>query len=674
MSKKHRFTNAHRSYLMGMLLCLLTPMAAFPKAWSHEGKSKLVGHGVNGQWAPDKWFKESLSPRIANYRIQATLDWSGKRLAGSVQITWRNAGHAPTADFPLHLYMNAFNGKQNPFKAQTSLFSRNQDFNGPNDLGYCRIMEATMEGQRLKGRSGADDTVYWITLPRMIATGETVKIDIAWETRFPRLVQRTGFEGDFLMAAQWFPKVGVYQGDTWRCLPHHTEAEFFADFGIYDVEISMPKGLLPAFTGACVPQAGPANQALDARQDPAIPLNCIYKVHAEDVHDFAWAVMPKLSWGYRKFQYRGVDIYFFQQGQNRANFPRQFEALKAAMRTSSEMMFPYPYPVLTVIDAPPYAKAADGMEYPTLFLASSTHFDPIGFRLVPEELTIHEFGHQYFQGIIASNETEEAWLDEGLVTWFTGRTMQEMGQTLFAGRRLHIGGEHLNWLDYWRSPSVDPLTRPSNTLRDRESYFITSYLKACLMLDQLEATLGRPTMDKAIRAYANEMAFQHPTAQDFKKILERVSNRDLDAFWRDFVQGTDTLDYVIRKVEDIMTFEGGWKLGEGIFQPITPSSQGARGRIELERRGGLRLPITLWVQLADRTEHRLHWDGQNRWTAFEFQSPINAAVLDPDGNYPMLKNRLHSQYARQTAKRGFHYWSQMLWATITGLFQSVGLA
>jgi len=93
----------------------------------------------------------------------------------------------------------------------------------------------------------------------------------------------------------------------------------------------------------------------------------------------------------------------------------------------------------------------------------------------------------------------------------------------------------------------------------------------------------------------------------------------------------------------------------------------------LERRGGLRLPITLWVRLEDRTEQRLTWDGQDRWVTYDFDSPVVAAVLDPDGNHPMLKDRLHASWTARPLRRGLHYWSQMLWGGFVGLLQTVGL-
>jgi hypothetical protein len=629
---------------------------------------------LSHDWTPGKWFDQPRSPRIANYRIQATLDWVEKTLEGRETISWRNAGTAATSEFPLHLYLNAFKGPQSLFFREGGLgMGLSSD---SKDWGYCRLTGVRLEGRELQGHFGEDETVYWVRLPRQVAPGETIQVEVAWESRFPKVKARSGWSGLFLMGGQWFPKVGVYQRDSWNCHAYHANTEFFSDFGVYDVELSMPNALLLAHAGTCIPQKGADGQDYDAAPDPKRPLNAIWRLHAEDVHDFAFAVMPQRSWGYKLYEYRKTQIFYFTQGENMENLPRQHEAIKAALRLSAEWFFPYPYPVLTVVDVPEGAGGADGMEYPTLITAGSLPFDPFHFRAVPEGVSIHEFGHQYFYGMLASNEFEEPWLDEGFTTWFTARATLRTYHSIFSSRRFQLSADAGEWISYWMDPSVDPLTQWGFRTRDMPSYFRSAYAKPTLVLDQLEAMVGRPVMEQILRAYTTEMAFKHPVRGDFKRIAEKVSGRDLTAFWKDFVEGTDTLDYVIRRVKSPEVFQGGWlDSNKGpVFAAPQSLAPGRRGSITLERRGGLRLPITLWVRLEDKSEQRLLWDGQDRWITYEFDHPVVAAVLDPDGNYPMLKDRLHAAYTVKPLRRGFHYWSQLAWGMVVGLLQGVGLA
>jgi hypothetical protein len=219
------------------------------------------------------------------------------------------------------------------------------------------------------------------------------------------------------------------------------------------------------------------------------------------------------------------------------------------------------------------------------------------------------------------------------------------------------------------------LTRFGYETINGESYFISAYSKPTLVLNQLEAQLGRPVMEEVLRAYAQEMAFKHPTRQDFRRIAEKVSGRDLGEFWRDFVEGTEVLDYAIREVKTREVTKGGWLFSEKapVFAAPQPASPGRVGSITLERRGGLQRPITLWVRLENREERRLIWDGRDRWITYEFESPVASAILDPDGNYPIMKDRLHASYTAKPIRRGFYYWSQMVWGAVAGWLQGCGI-
>lgn len=621
------------------ILCLLfvLPLVARPGDFPPEG------------WTQEKWFSAPRSNRVSNYWIRGVLDWPAKRLQGSLSLRWRNDGRAGTDQLPLHLYMNAFKGPDSLFMAGGGL-KEIQDAKRFR-WGSCELKSVKLEGKALDGRYGQDETVYWVQLPRVIKPGETIDLAVRWETQFPQLHTRAGYSKDFLMMAQWFPKVGVYQDNTWNCHPYYYLTEFFSDFGNYDVELSLPKALIPAVTGTVVSQTGSRGEALDARQDPDRKLNAIYKIHAEDVHDFALAIMPRLSWKFRLYPFRGVQLYFFYQSSNLDQLPRQFEAVKAALKMSNELLYPYPYPTLTIVDIPLHARQADGMEYPTLITASSTPFDPLKNRDRVEGVAIHEIGHQYFQGMLASNEVEDVWLDEGFASWFTLRTLQDEYQTLLGTRRFYVGPDFSDWNGYWRAPQVDPITRKGHEMKNLASYLVAGYHKPVLMFQQLEALLGRPTLDRIMGVYAREMAFKHPKAEDFKRIAEREAGRSLEAFWKQFLDGTDVLDYIIEKV----AFEGG------------------KGRIELKRRGAIQVPITLWVRLEDGTEQRLYWDGRLEKQVYEFDRKVMGAILDPDGNHPMLKDRLRASYTDKVTRRGLHYWSQLLWGSVTALLQGVGI-
>lgn len=634
----------------------------------------------------DHWFDKPLSPRVVSYRIQARLDWPEKALAGTETLTWRNPGTATVSEVPLHLYLNAFKGPSSIFLKESGGHLRNDgqgDPDQPGSWGYCQLLSVKLNGRALEGHTGEDETVWWVKLPRPVAPGETIALDIAWNDRFPRVFARSGWaqgtdpaHSAFLMAGQWFPKIGVLQGDTWHCDAYHGNTEFFSDFGVYDVEINAPLGMRLASVGTGIDYKDPKSGAVsDVWPDPSDAKREIYKAHAEDVHDFSFAAKFALAWRVDVSTYRNVEIRIYSEPEDLNMIPRLRRAVEAGLRWSGEWYYPYPYPVLTVVAPPPDASGADGMEYPTLITAGTPSFDPLGQREAPEVTAIHEFGHQYFYGMLGSNEVDEPWLDEGFNSWFTARAMDQTYHALLESRRFYVPTDFGEWVGYREDPSSDPLSRKGYLTRNDEGYYVIAYAKPTMVLNQLEALLGRPVMDEVMRAYTREMAFKHPTRADFKRIAERVSGRDLSAFWRDYVEGTGILDYRIAGVQAQDVAQGGWmeKDGKMVFASPQPASPGRMGSITLERRGEIQAPITLWVRLENGEERRMTWDGQDRWITYRFDSPLKAAILDPDGNYPMLQDRLHASWTAQPARRGFQYWSQLVWSGLTGLLQSAGL-
>ena len=635
---------------------------------------------------PDHWFDKPLSPRIVSYQIQAKLDWPEKSLSATETLHWRNPGTITVSEVPLHLYLNAFKGPTSIFMKESAGHLRGDGMSGvglPGSWGYCQLLSVKMDGRKLEGHYGEDETVWWVKLPRPVTPGETIALDIAWNSRFPRVFARSGWAGgespdhsSFLMAGQWFPKVGVLLGDIWHCDAYHGNTEFFSDFGVYDVEINAPIGMRIASVGQGLDYKDPKNgQVSDVWPDPSDKKREIYKAHAEDVHDFSFAAKFAIAWNVDVSTYRGVEVRIYSEDDDSAMIPRLRRAVEAGLRWSGEWYYPYPYPVLTVIAPPADASGADGMEYPTLITAGTPSFDPIGERVVPEVTAVHEFGHQYFYGMLASNEVDEAWLDEGMNSWFTAKAMDQTYHALLDSRRLYVPTDFGEWAGYWNNPSSDPLSRKGYETETGGSYYVIAYAKPTMVLNQLEALLGKPVMDEVMRTYTREMAFKHVTRADFKRVAERVSGRDLTKFWRDFVEGTGVLDYRIAHVDDASVREGGWmdKGGKMVFVKPQSAPPGRIGSITVERKGDLREPITLWVRLDNGEERRMTWDGQDRWVTYRFDSPIKAAVLDPDGNYPMLKDHLHASYTGQPVRRGFQYWSQLVWGSFTGLLQAAGL-
>lgn len=633
------------------------------------GAFLVLTGSLQAAWLPERWFDKPRSPRVANYEIKGVLDWQKKALEGRETLAWRNTGTAPTAELPLRLGLNAYKSPQSHYQKD----GRTKRSEQQEDWGFCLVTDVQLEGRKLVHHSGEDETVHWIKLGRSVAPGETVKVQISWKVQFPRLTGRTGWVRNWLLGGDWYPKAGVYVGDRWICPPTYQGAGHFADYGVYDVELSLPNLLTLVGTGLPVPQpfkdTNGGTQLRDARPDPERPLHFIWRVRAEDVNDFGWVAAPGGDFAFDKRAQRGVDVFYFQPPQNGSTLPRIREAVGGGLKLAQEWCFPYPYPVFTVMEVPPEAAAAAGTSFPTFILTRSAAFDPLHWRGRPEEVTLQAFARQYFQSLLSGNEVQEPWLHSGLSTWFAHKAMGRLYQTMLPSRRFHLATDQKAWEAYWWTPQADPLLRAGH-----QAYPGTSvWAKPTLVLDHLEAQIGRPVMEEVLRTYARDFQFKHPTAQDFRKTLEKVSGRDMAPFWRDFVEGTEVLDYAIAEVNAVPVLHGGWTetAGGTTFAPLV--NTGARGTVTLIRRGGIRTPITLWVRLEDRRELRVTWDGEDRWVTFPFEAPVASALLDPDQSLPLLKDRLHAGYSAKPARRSFHYWAQLAWSSVTGLLQAIGL-
>ncbi|TDI29855.1 MAG: M1 family peptidase [Acidobacteria bacterium] len=396
-------------------LILLSPLAGFRLAYGQTGIDPP---------AP-----------ILEYTMTVRLDPAQRLLTGNATIHWRNTTETATSEMPFHLYLNAFRNNRSTFMREGGNQQR-RNILEEGQWGWMEITSIKVDSgderaqllRFIQPDDGNDDdrTVVLLPLGRTVGPGETVRLKIDFIARLPHAFARTGFKGNFFMAGQWYPKPGVFQGtDGWNCHQFHADSEFFADFAHFDVTITVPQGYILGATGREIlppvthPDGTISHHFIQAR-----------------VHDFAWAADPDFVAITRHLRPGSeatpdlppVDVTLLLQPEHAGHEERVFRAIFAGLRWLGTWYGPYPYETLTVVDPQQGARGAGGMEYPTLITIGSNWQAPAA-RLSPERVTIHEFGHQYWYGLVASNEFEEAWLDEGITTYTTGRVLdREYGQ------------------------------------------------------------------------------------------------------------------------------------------------------------------------------------------------------------------------------------------------------
>jgi hypothetical protein len=377
-------------------------------------------------------------------------------------------------------------------------------------------------------------------------------------------------------------------------------------------------------------------------------------VHAEDVHDFAWTADPR----FRVIEERidDVRVRLLMQPANAAQAPRILGALRAAMTRYANWFGPYPYAALTVVDPGPGGFGAAGMEYPMLVTVGTAWWVPSGLR-IPEALTVHEFGHQYWYGMVANDEVNEAWLDEGINSYVEGVIMNE---TYGADRSyvdlfgLGVGAVALDRLRYLAAGDWDPIDTPSYKMLDRDSYQSTVYAKAALVLRTLDGVLGDARLRDALRTYADTWRFKHPTSRDWRALMEEHTAEELAPLFSQLFDGAGRLDYAVASIDvrEVPALRPALDEVAGGAPPAEPPRY--RTEVVVERRGEVRMPVDIVVTFDDGSETREVWDGIGRWYRMDITGTHEGAIaaVDPDDKLPLDADRLNNSRMRTPATRG----------------------
>ncbi len=570
----------------------------------------------------------ALSHRVVRYTITARLDPNKHVVTGDLSLDWHNPSTREATGLPFHLYLNAFKHPGTLWLSEAWKDGQRVRLKA-GGWGGIDVADVKVDGVAARTALEVDGTVLRVTPARPVAGRATATITLRFTATLPKVRARTGYAKDFHLVGQWFPKIGVRDADgTWHCHPFYMLTEFYADFGTYDVTLEAPTDYDVAASGVRV---STSKAPRGARR---------YHYRADDVHDFVWMAAKGAKRMRRTLGQTRLEIVYFRDDPARVR--RHLDHMAWALERLQRWYAPYPYPVLTCILVPPGdASEAGGMEYPTLF-TSSSGAPPFLERVGPLNTTVHELTHQYFYGLLASNEYQEPWLDEGFTNYVTGQIVDDLyGRDRSAGELgpLHLG--YFSLLRMWvrMQPSLDPPRQRASAFATALSYFTNVYGKTSLVLRTLEDQIGTKRMRALLRDYVRSFRFKHPTGQDFFRVLDRhVKDPLLRRFVREAVQTPGTLDYRVVRLRSLRLEKWDGRFTNAVDQRLRRAHEALRrehrylNRVLVERRGTLRLPVTVELRFADGTRLRRRWDGQARWHWFEIphRSRLSAAVVDPD--------------------------------------------
>jgi hypothetical protein len=422
------------------------------------------------------------------------------------------------------------------------------------------------------------------------------------------------------MVGQWFPKLARLEPDgRWAHFPFSHLGEFYADFGTYDVTLDVPEDHVVGATGSRVEETHAGARTVVRYVQP-------------DVHDFAWT-----SWnGYHEAlaTCRGVAIRALYPAGSRDVAEREIASARFALSHFAERYGPYPYPVLTIVHPPDDASEAGGMEYPTLITTGGYAYAPAGVRYV-ENVTVHELGHQYFYGLVATNESALPVLDEGLATY----AEQDVMAAMFGrGSAFELYGTKIDLSSVYRLGSIgrgqdEAIAQAADCFASGASYAALAYERASLLFSTLAGVYGDDAWRQALGDYARRYRFEHPTVDDLVAVVrahlgpQAARNLEIGLFERGWV------DYAVRDVRSerngaaagIFEVEGKRETRREALEP------GWRGWGLVVRRGTLKLPVDIELTAEDGSTQAVRWNGDADWIRVPYtgSSRLIRVSVDP---------------------------------------------
>ncbi|MFZ5517970.1 MAG: M1 family aminopeptidase [Candidatus Zhuqueibacterota bacterium] len=534
---------------------------------------------------PKTYFQQHV-----RYDIDVVLHPENKTYSGSETVTYQNNSPETLHFIWFHFYPNAFKDESTPYAKQQERFRNSSfHFSAPEKRGYLNLVSARRGDRDLnwQAKSDAIDEIK-IELDQPLLPGEKVTLHLKFEGKFPRVNSRMKYFGDnYFAATQWYPKVVVFDGLGWHPDSYLDMGEFYGEFGAFDVSITLPKNFVIEATGTLhdnseeeafireiVARTNELAQLKTGKERSAFVKDWkkerkaktdysqtkTVRFVAENVHDFAWFAGDEYMM-YQSVHNNGVLTNVLAKPGSAYSWRDVTRFVEQTLWFYSDRVGKYEYPKASVVEGD---ESGAGMEYPMVTILS---MPDLSFVNGLEMVVMHEVGHNWFYGMLGTDERREAFMDEGFNTFLETKYMEHFhgfnNMTNF--RKLtklnwpqDIGEWHLAHLMMGMLTSMRldlPMNLPTDAY-ESENYGAVHYQKGAMMLYSLEWLVGADDFWKGMQLYFDTWSGKHPTSRDFFEIMERVSGKDLDWFSDEWVTTTHTNNFELTKSSTVKTANG----------------------------------------------------------------------------------------------------------------------
>lgn len=458
-------------------------------------------------------FSQYWQQRI-DYTIDVRLNDKEKTLDAFEKMVYQNNSPDTLNFIWFHLWPNAYKNDKTAFSDQL-LENGNTAFyfSGKNQKGYINRLDFKADGITAKTEDHPQHIdIIKLVLPKPLPPGQKITITTPFHVKLPFNFSRGGYDGESFQITQWFPKPAVYDKNGWHPMPYLDQGEFYSEFGSFDVRITVPEKYIVAATGE-LQNEEETQFSKDKTQIPT-PENKTLRYKQDKVHDFAWFadkrfIVKQDTCALPSGRVIQVSSYYTPAQQKL--WKNSLQYAKDALRFYSNEIGEYPYNTATVVQGP--ESFGGGMEYPTITVIS-----PLSTAKELDVVIAHELGHNWFYGILASNERDHPWMDEGLNTFY-----EQKYAAMKYGRQTQIP-------DLLYETKLDRRTAQSIESSSEEftetNYFLAAYYGTAAAMRTVEKNLGKEEFKKRMQQYYEEWKFKHPQPQDLKKIFGITTRLD----------------------------------------------------------------------------------------------------------------------------------------------------
>lgn len=522
----------------------------------------LLVFGAGSNWGQAAYFQQET-----HYRIDARLDDRQHILHCDWSLRYVNHSPDTLREIWLHLWPNAYSARTTAFAGQ-ALRLRKTDLHFAPDsaLGGITGLDVRADGRPAALFPDAENPdIARLELPFPLPPGGSIHLETPFTLKIPASFSRLGHVGQSYQITQWYPKPAVYDRSGWQVMPYLDLGEFYSEFGSFDVSITLPENYIVAATGILATESERTFWTEKIKETEALLSNWPDRIQrapfppsadrtktirftADSVHDFAWFADKRFLMQHRELALpsgRRVDAWAFFTPYEAHLWKRGAEYVAEAVRFYSEALGEYPWPQATAVEGA--LSAGGGMEYPMITIIGKA-----GDAASLDEVIAHEVGHNWLYGILANNERDHAWLDEGINSWYERRYMQQRYGRGAEDRGLwpilkKASGMNLDEAAYLLQARRHLDQPPATTSNDLSglNYFIAAYNKPAWAFQLLEGYIGTAKMDAVMQHYYQTWQFRHPQPKDFRAVLEAETGQNLGWLFEGLIGSRHPLDYSI---------------------------------------------------------------------------------------------------------------------------------